>query len=302
MILTQQILIIMVTENQKDILSQVSDIKKSFSQNIVRPLNNFGFGGFIFDVEGETSVNLQADITDHFTEDNTPIQDHIATRPEKITLKQYVGELVYREEGEEDNILQNVTRKLTIVDNYLPQLTQAASQLKGIYENRESFNIDNLLSGKLIDDNSNKFVNIWALVKNLNPEASAQQRAFMFFEALFEQKILVSIQTPFKFYTNMAIESIQARQQEGSRFISDFSITLKKIRVAETRETEFVADKYRSTNAQDKTNYQKVPTDEVFNTQGKLIDEEPFQIFQNNGLEYNSLNDPIIELSPDIEL
>src|SRR5580704_11292002 len=36
---------------------------------------------FVFHYEGEQSVDLESDITDHFIEDNSPIQDLIALRP-----------------------------------------------------------------------------------------------------------------------------------------------------------------------------------------------------------------------------
>ena len=51
-------------------------------------------GYFIFDIDGTTTHTLESDITDHYTENNTAIQDHWALKPEKITLKNYQGELV----------------------------------------------------------------------------------------------------------------------------------------------------------------------------------------------------------------
>ena len=54
----------------------------------------------------------------------------------------------------------------------------------------------------------------------------------MYFKVFWEKKILFSVQTPFEFLQNMAIESIIARQDETTRYISDFTITLKQMRFA----------------------------------------------------------------------
>ena len=47
----------------------IAKITNNFDKFIVRPLNAFGLGGFIFDIEGDATVNLNTEITDHFTED-----------------------------------------------------------------------------------------------------------------------------------------------------------------------------------------------------------------------------------------
>ena len=204
-----------------DILAQ------SVNKYIVTPLNAFGLGGFVFDIEGETSVNLNAEITDHYLEDNSAVQDHIAIRPKKVVMKSYVGELVYREDDSTDTFVQKAVQKLTTLTAYQPSLAQSAQQL-----------IDFVKEGKVGDlsldnitlETVNKTTDYWAFVKNLGSPVSRQQRAYMYFKALMEGKFLVSVQTPFEFMNNMAIESVVAIQSEDSRFISDFSITLKQIR------------------------------------------------------------------------
>lgn len=204
-----------------DILAQ------SVNKYIVTPLNAFGLGGFVFDIEGETSVNLTAEITDHYLEDNSAVQDHIAIRPKKVTLKSYVGELVFREDESTDTFVQKAVQKLTTLVAYRPPLARSAQQA-----------IDFIKEGKVGDlsldnitlETINKTTDYWAFVKNLGPNQSRQQRAYMYFKALYQGKFLVSVQTPFEFMNNMAIESVTAIQPEGSIYFSDFSITLKEIR------------------------------------------------------------------------
>lgn len=209
--------------------SQVAAFANNINQYIVRPINAFGVGGFVFDIEGEYTVNLSTEITDHFVEDATTIQDHIAVKPKKITLKSYVGELVYRQDDSTNTLAQKVVRKLTTVGAYLPQMTTMAQQLLDIKENGlQAQALKNPLSSKTV----NRVTDYWAFVKNMMSGQSRQQQAYMYFKALMEQKMLVSVQTPFEYMNRMAIESITAIQQEGEKYVSDFTLTLKEIRTA----------------------------------------------------------------------
>ena len=219
-------------------MADINLIRENLNTYVVRPLNAFGLGGFVFDIEGDINVNLQSEITDHYIETNVAVQDHIAIKPLEITLNNYVGELVYNKEGNSPNVLQEVTTKLTTIANYLPQLSKAATQAKqfltqDLNTSFKEFSRTNVTSA------ANTAADLWALSKNVNPAASNQQKAYLFFKALLQQKILVSVQTPFEFATNMAVMSIQANQPEASKYISNFSITLKQIRTVSTQEVPF---------------------------------------------------------------
>lgn len=216
-----------------DILDDFTSIKDSFSKYIVAPIAQFGLGGFVFDVEGQTNVDLSTDITDHYTENNVAVQDHIAIRPKRIRLDTYVGEVVYRDDNSANPPLQNLARKLTVINSYLPALTSGAQQIKAIYDGGR----ENITFAKALDTG----LNLYSLSKNILPPTTKQQQAYQYFKALMEQKILLSVQTPFEFCTNMAIEAIFATQEEDSQYISNFSISLKEIRQVSTATTLFKA-------------------------------------------------------------
>jgi len=198
-----------------DILNTFNSIKDGFSKYLVAPIAQFGLGGFVFDVEGQTNIDLSADITDHYTENNTTIQDHIAIRPKRIRLDTYVGELVFRNDNSSNASTQTLSRKLTVLNSYLPVLSSGAQQLKSVFDAGR----ENLTFAKALDTG----LNIYSLAKNVLPPTSKQQQAYQYFKALMEQKVLLSVQTPFEFCTNMAIDAIFATQEEDSRFISNFS-------------------------------------------------------------------------------
>ena len=158
-----------------DFETTVGLVKNSFAKYIVRPLNAFGLGGFVFDTEDETTINLSTEITDHFSESNSSIQDHIAVKPKKITLKSYVGELVYRRDNSTNQPTQNLVRKLTVLNNYLPLLSQAATQARKIYLGGIS-NVNT--NGISFDASVRKAVDIFGAVKNLTPPTSRQEQAY----------------------------------------------------------------------------------------------------------------------------
>lgn len=225
------------------VLNDLSDISSNFTKYVVSPLAAFGIGGFVFDVEGDTTVNLTSEITDHYTEENTPIQDHISVKPKKVTLRNYVGELVYYRDQQSTTQIQNLAQKLTIIGGFLQSLTAAATQAKNLFEASNANSLD-------IGAVTSQAANLWSLVKNIIPPTQKQAQAYMYFKALQEQKILMSVQTPYEFMSSMAIESVIANQSEESKYVSSFSITLKQIRTVEVQSVPFNAADYQGRVAQ----------------------------------------------------
>ncbi len=272
----------------------INAINQSLGKYIVSPLNAFGIGGFTFDVEGESTVNIQTEITDHYIEDNSAIQDHIAVKPKKITLKNYVGELVYRLDGDTNTPAQKLTQKLTVLNSYLPVLAAGAKQANNIFQAAKKAQSVFSTTKGLTDFVSNNFasaqsgtVNIWNLIKNVTPPTSRQQQAYMFFKALAEQKVLVSVQTPFEFMSNMAIESIVGIQGEESRYISNFAITLKEIRTVSTLDVPFDPAKYS-----ERTLTQTLPTTQSGTVQGLA----PSALPASNPLSYPATPEDLANL------
>jgi hypothetical protein len=213
-------------------------IQDSVNKYVVSPANAVGLFGFIFDIDGESEHRLNSDITDHYTEKNEAYQDQIALHPEEIFLKNYVGELKHTDGN---NVLRGVTKvaqKLTTITSYAGQAAAAAGQLKGILKGTTNFN-----------ESLSNVTDLWSLIKTINPFASAQQQAFSYFKALWEQRVFVSITTPYGFMKNFAIKNIIAIQGEDTTMISAFSITLKKMRIASTLTTAFDKSKFQGRSA-----------------------------------------------------
>lgn len=99
---------------------------------LVKPAQAQGIAGFVFDYEGETSLQADADITDHYTEKNTFFQDHVALKPLEVTMRGFVGEIVNLAPQGVLGAIGNLQNKLTVSDailgKYSPQATQKIKQ------------------------------------------------------------------------------------------------------------------------------------------------------------------------------
>lgn len=170
--------------------------------------------GFKFQSIGEEVLNLQSDITDHFVENNTARQDHIALRPITITVSGYVGEL---NDITPDalGVAQYALNKLEVLDSYLPSLTNTA---------RRAFNMAKQVYslGEKIKDASMVAAGIEIKTK--------QQTAFNDLYKMWQERTLFWVHTPFGQFENMAIQSLNAVQNGENKYISDFTVTFKQIR------------------------------------------------------------------------
>jgi len=220
--------------------SDISLIKDNLDQYVVRPLNAFGLAGFLFDIELESTVSLKNDITDHFVEDNTSVQDHIAIQPKKITLKNLVGELTDIDESNPTRIFQKVGRKLTTLVPLIPTFTAAGTQAFDFLKSVQTGGVDAILDAEL--PSTEDLLDLYQIGKNFLLPSTNQAEVYQYFKALRDQKILFSVQTPFEFMTNMAIESLSVTQPRETRFASEFTMTLKEIRFATSEVVEISAE------------------------------------------------------------
>jgi hypothetical protein len=227
-----------------DKINNISDFVY-FAQNalsvvLVRPQKDEGMGGFLFDLKGREGINLQSDITDHYIEDNTAVNDHIALKPETYTVNGFVGELKdirvaaasyigdeYRLKGTGDLYEGGFyTDRLQSLGPFAPEITSTA---RALYNNVER------LYG--IYEAANKTaVNTWGKFKDIadGTELTEQQKAFKFFYAQWQARAVFTVQTAWHTFEYMAIQTLTAEQEEESNVITDFNITFKKLRYTGT--------------------------------------------------------------------
>lgn len=181
---------------------------------------------YVFDTRGDEEVILESDITDNWVESNSTMQDHIGLKPMTITLSGYVGELKTTPRTEMQAVMQTSSSIMQALTPIMPELTAQSQYIfNRTQEVFDIYNKANETAGRLED----------SLKKIPVPsEASAQQQAFRRFYEMWVTRQLSTVYTPFGAYNSMAIEKITAKQAEDSAWISEFSVTFKEIRIAET--------------------------------------------------------------------
>lgn len=205
-----------------DILNTLVVNQQTFA--IVRPDNPPpGIAGFLFDVVEDDSSDLESDITDYYIENNSSIQDHIALKPETVTISGRVAELVLAVIEGKPTVQRG--NPLPLIPGLTPDLTPEAqqneldAQAEGIEEGASITNTDSL----------------WGYYNSRSPQQPKQTKqsyVYGYFYQLWKGRQLCTVETPWGFFTNMAIQSISATQGAETRSVSSFTISFKKIRTA----------------------------------------------------------------------
>jgi len=203
------------------------DITNLVNQFIVTPNgdpNYIGPKGFVFDIIGDEEMMFDSDITDHYTEANYAIQDHIALRPPRFTLTGFVAELSDIFPNSFLNILTTIQSMSAISDYTLAfgaQATQVYNVLAGIASQ----------VGTVV----NQAKNIYNTISGSATDTAKQQAVYNKFVTMYVNRVLCTVETPWQTLTKMAIERVSILQRDKDRFVSEFSVTFKQIRtVAQT--------------------------------------------------------------------
>ncbi len=266
-------------------ISQASNIARTLANLIlVNPQKNIGYQpqnvpswqkntaaqppALLFNYEGEQTVTLTSEITDHYIENNTAIQDQIALKPEKITTHGFVGELNDIAPAALEP-LKFAAEKLTIISGYAPRLSTTAllayANAFALYQTGASLvdsavatwsSINGLLGGA---GGGQSVINGGGLIPR--PNQTKQQIYFQQFYGYWRNRTLFTIQTPWAIFQDMAIESLRAIQDPETRVITDFEVTFKLMRFASTQ--IFTNELYGNNN-----NFQG----RAFNQGSKIVD------------------------------
>jgi len=168
-------------------------------------------------------IDMKAQITDHYTEENFAIQDHIAFEPVKFTIVGEVGELTYSPSPLEKYV-QAVFDRLGALDIIQPKMCVKAYQYLSAYSRLQSAISSTM---KVVNDLAGMAgIDGWGLNK--------QQEAFKFFTGLYSQRTLLRVDTPWKSFDNMLIESLSFVQEEETKHKTKITIGFKQLRTIST--------------------------------------------------------------------
>ena len=214
---------------------------------IIRPDNPPpGIAGYLFDIVDEDTVELESDITDHYIEDNTALQDQIALRPETITVRGTVAELVLydpkfspverptiEKKGQYEQ--QLIQTGVNVLATRLPLVGALVPQLTSFWAKKQQTIDTNFLTTQQQVADSNSLYGLYnSKYPQLPKDQTNQSRIFGYFYQLWKGRQYFSVETPWGFFNSMAIQSLSIRQGSATRYASEITVTFKKLRFAQS--------------------------------------------------------------------
>lgn len=191
-------------------------------QAIVRPNNPPpGIAGFLFDIPGDEELRLRTAITQHYLEDNTPVQDMAALQPEEIKLRGLIAELSTGLPSLPAPVPVPNTLPLNPVIIPTPSAGQAqAAASAGAAETAAQ-------SAALSTQTAYSYQQS---ISPQQPNQTRQSNALGYFYQLWKGRMTFSVETPFGIMNNMMITDAHVVQEADSREKSNFTIVFQKIR------------------------------------------------------------------------
>lgn len=195
---------------------------------------------FVFNFEGEQSITLESDITDHYSEDNVAVQDQIALRPVIIETHGFIAELTDIPPAALA-LIQQVATKLTVIDAYVPEISATA-----LLAYLNAFSLYQTGANAV-----NAAVSAWSSIANgpsgesvINGNSinqannqTLQQQAFQTWWGYWQSRTLFTIQTPWAIFQNVAILKVKPVQDDTTETVTDFHVVFKQIRMVSSRTT-----------------------------------------------------------------
>lgn len=182
-----------------------------------------GIAGLIFDLPETESLQLKAQITEHFVEDNSAMQDHIAISPRSITLTGKVAELIMTKDELQKYAEQLIT-KLSALGILKPGISSSALKLLSQYQR----------TTQAIQQTLNQLKDAASIFSD-TPALNKQQKYYNQISGMFYSRGLFTVQTPWCTLKNMAIENVSFEQEESTKDWSTVTVTLKEIQLAKTK-------------------------------------------------------------------
>ncbi len=224
--------------NKTQLATKLLKEHTNIEEAVVNILGSTGIAGFKFHIPKREQIKMQAEATDHYIDTNRPVQDHIALKPITITLNGLHGDYFYSVNQIED-MLAKVVPTLSLVKQFLPNLSDATQQIKAKYNEtikakafvkstyEKDININDKISSG-IDAVLFNNEDLFDLAQQLYKLKSPQTRAFFFFEALWKSRAIFSVETTWRKYPNMIITSLTPLRDENAD-ITDFTLTFKQL-------------------------------------------------------------------------
>lgn len=206
------------------VISARSQLDVLANKYILKPANAKGLAGFVFDYEGDTEIIVSSEITDHYTEQNTFLEDHAAQKPQRVVLRGFVGEIVQAQVSGVLGAIATLQNKLTsleaITGKYTPSVVQKIAKLTQTATNTVN-KIDNAI---------NRAQNAIGLLVGAAPAPTKQELAYQNLYALWANNTVFTLVTPFNYFRSVMIEHMIFTQPEETKQWAELMVTVKEVR------------------------------------------------------------------------
>jgi len=193
----------------------------SLSLAFVKPKNTnipVGIQGFLFSIPTGESITFQSQITDHWTQSNNTIQDHVALQPIKVTLSGIVSDVIWKKDPIAIYAEQTINR-ISNTPGLEPGFAQAS--IDALYVYNESIRLI-AEAQKVINDTKTLFGAI-------STATTPQTEAYFILKSYWDTRTLCTIAMPWGSLDNMVIENLQFTQGEETKDWTEVSVTFKQV-------------------------------------------------------------------------
>jgi hypothetical protein len=225
---------------------------------LIRPDNPPpGIAGFLFHIIDSQAVTMSSKVTDYTVANGKTVQDYIEPQSETITIKGYIAE-VY--DAPPPKIMKYVDPYIQAFDPVAAYIPQVANTARRLYNEAERIERTALRVTEQAGNLYKLFSSKWEGTDKMKKKKKKQEEqnelseygfdpkkdlmglrdglqteAFAYFRLLWSNRLLVSIETAWGIYKNMAIQSLKASQDNTTgRFATIFDMTFKNIRIVST--------------------------------------------------------------------
>lgn len=215
--------------NSADLLSSVID-----TAALITPQEDVGFNGWLFHIPQDETLEFYSEVTDHYVEDNTAVQDHVALRPVEFTVTGLIGELNWKDVYDKnEQQVAEIQNRLPVLSILTPELTAQALQVfntvNKAYDTAKK--LDKMASDENTPDVYKRFLDEAGNSFNTNGRYKEQELAVNYFFWAWKSRKLFKVQTPWRIFDNMIIKSCRASQSESGRTTTNITLTFKQLNI-----------------------------------------------------------------------
>lgn len=240
--------------NVNNLGNSLSMLAKRAKDFIITESTPKGVTDLRLSIIGEETLTADCDVTDHYVESNTAYQDQVSLKPKIYTIQGEVGELVWYQRDPIEQGIGQVAQRLEGVISFLPIRSKKFNQTKKKV----------MKTLQWIDTASNAIDKINKLSSS---EGNSQQQAYNHLMKLRQDRMPISIKTPWGQLDDYVITNLKLTQPKETRDKTLISITLKEFRTTSVKAVPFDFSKYQGNAA-----FEAQPEVDNGTTSGEVIE------------------------------